>query len=361
MDFYAFVCNINASPQNQIRGATPKNLRMNPLFSQKLDDPIMDKNVLEFHRVAIAIELRERKLGVSFIYRPTHVIFGELCMILQSRAFRICEANTSSDVSSLVNLDEVTLPPDHINVLEQEEPSTFDFGYDNHLIVAHEIAFGPVCDPSSRQLSICFNVPMTELSKCTPQQAKRHKRSRNRNHRKGSKERALSPTTFSSSHAHDARTDVDDRGFETQVIPPFFENQPNDKDAFQLVSDILSHRARQLFSEYAHPIDPEVHESINEMEKIIKIRFECQLRFWLTWAWPGNLGSDEVDKNTQIPPVSGQYRFSSNIDNRPSRINYSKLATGFVWISFVMNFLKDPYSVLEKVCKFESLVSHVNV
>ena len=352
-DFYGFICNINFISQKKI-GLDQLYQKAGPPPSIEFNHKNADQDILEIHRVAIARELRKRKLGVSYIYRPTHIMFGELCMILQSRAFRIDESNAITSFSELINLVEVNLPTIHANLLEQEDPISVDTGYEKGLVVAHEVAFGPVSDPNSKQLSICFNIPLSELSKCTPQQAKRHKRSRNRSHKKASKERALSPA-FPLHSADDSNTDIDDsyRDYDSNFVPPFYENQPNDEEAFQLVSHILSLRVMQLFRENMQVNDFEMLESLHEMEATVKMRFESQLRFWMTWAWPVTLGRDKVDENTQIPPVSGIYRFTSHFSDHSlhnkSRVSYAKFATGFVWISFVMNFLKDPFVILDKV------------
>jgi len=75
----------------------------------------------------------------------------------------------------------------------------------------------------------------------------------------------------------------------------------------------------------------------------------------MTWTWPKKIGSSQVDEDTEVPEVDGTYNFvtygdpgygedaiffgvdegqavSSQVVSRQA-----KLATGFVWNSFVMN------------------------
>lgn len=334
--FYKYVCNIDTAPQRQVASAAMPQDQGHPLSFMFSTQSVQ---VSEIYRVAISLHMRRKKMGVSYIYHPTHVIYGELCMILQSCAYRIHEE--CQDFTELTNLVEESLPSSYENALKQEEPSAFDFGIEKDLIVAHEVVFGPVNDQNSRQISICFNIPINELSKCSPQQAKRHKRSRNRSHKVASKEKDLQsalPNTC-------VVIESNNQDYDLHKSAPFYENQPGDNDAFDLVSDVLSLRLHHLMNSTRKQNDYESLLFVEEEEQRLKLRFESQLRFWMTWAWPLILSGDDVDENTQIPPVSEIYRFEVGGDSSTSskdRVDYGKLATGFIWISFVMNFLNDP-------------------
>ena len=346
--FYKFICNIDWNSEVQF----PKE------WSQ-----IKTGEVSELHRLAIAYKMHKRKIGASYVYFPTHVIFGELCMILQSRAFQIID-NPIQLHRELVNLTEIELPSSHKHCLESNEVNAFDIGYGNGLVIAHEIVFGPVADPNARQISVCFNIPTNKIYKCSPQQAKRYKRSRNRAQRLLHKERAYAPPLSSKdkreSNAIPSKNNEGSDSFDSQPIPPFFENQPRDSDAFDLVSDIMLFRVRMLMNNNYPGLC--LDESLYQEELELNHRFQSQMRFWMTWSWPFCNGRDKVNAETQIPPVNGMYSFAPHRGNFPGReleisktIDYSKFATGFLWISFLVNFSKNPQDVLEDNVSIKSL------
>lgn len=335
-ELYAHVCNIDVRLLFDLTGGTTGDDSSFRFYNRR-------RRVSELHRIVIASVMRQLRLGTSYIYHPTHVIFGELCMILQSRAFRIVPGNPSSMDWDVANLRELAIPDMYWGTVESDEPtSVFDNDLENNIVVAHEVAFGPIGDPNSKPLSICFNIPTSEMSKCTPQQAKRHKRTRNRTQKAMQRERNMSPTFSSTSTSGEffiGSSDEGVRDYESSDTPPFYENQPLDVNAFDLVSDILKHRAQVLMTKTV-PGLLDLEKKISRDDKILRFRFENQFRFWATWAWPLTLGRDQVDESTQVPPVGGIYSFKIE-PLRQQSIQYAKLATGFIWLSFVLNFTND--------------------
>ena len=52
-------------------------------------------SITESHRLAIAMKMYHKKSDL-FTYQPSHLLFGELCMVIQTRTFRILESKGTS-------------------------------------------------------------------------------------------------------------------------------------------------------------------------------------------------------------------------------------------------------------------------
>ena len=239
-DLYKVVCN-----------TTPNKRRRNHLA--------------EIHKIAIALELRGGH-GWMYKYRPQHVIYEELCMVLQKRAFRM---EKSGKVTSI--------PINSYNPKNKE-----------HVLV-REIAFGPDSDSTVRGVALWFNIPEHEVSECTPQQAKRFRWRRKPNF---DDQRALDklPSVFDSREC-------------------FAMIRPIDRDAFDLTSKILNHRHETVKAERLSTLS-ERFDALNELQRQkedLQEIFQNHKRSWINWAWPINIGRQCIDHDTSVPPVDGQY------------------------------------------------------
>eukprot|EP00554_Chaetoceros_debilis_P014899 CAMPEP_0194126274 /NCGR_PEP_ID=MMETSP0150-20130528/59904_1 /TAXON_ID=122233 /ORGANISM="Chaetoceros debilis, Strain MM31A-1" /LENGTH=1236 /DNA_ID=CAMNT_0038820127 /DNA_START=46 /DNA_END=3756 /DNA_ORIENTATION=- len=263
-DFYNHVCN---SWRMEKQHSTPVAARGVDSPSNASLEYLSEADTLE-----IVLNMRKDKLGTSFAYSPTHLLHGDLCMVLQSKSFQLQSGLDASSRPSTV-LKEVT---------DQNEGGI-------HFKV-YEIAFGPIGDPTVRTLSIYFDIPTSDLCKCTPQQAKHHKRSR---HRLKSSKRSLQS-------ADDYLT----------VVPPFDDHQPLDEATFDLITNILALRLKmvRLFSGgYDFGVVHAAKEHLEISANTLKQSYFSLLRFWVTWSWPEQVLQRPINSDTDVPPVETHY------------------------------------------------------
>ena len=298
-DLYAYVCNLDENSSTWDYN-TSNSTAINALGFPKHNTFLKDNRSglkSELVKVLIALEFRKHKIGQSYAYLPTHLFCGELCMVLQTRVFRV----NSDFKQSLGNSSYI---------YEMEfDLNNIPHGSDE-IIVAREIAFGPVGDPGIRQVSVWFNVDANFLVPCTTQQAKRHKRSRHRLRKDREKDRTSSLVQRTSSIASDDENSP--KIPESLEHSPFFNYQPIDNDAFDLVTNILIHRSKVLLLWILNPHKGDIITSLRAFEHQIQSNFESQRRHWMTWAWPINKGRGRIDDETDVPPVNGEYKFTTD-------------------------------------------------
>lgn len=316
-EFYSFCCNMDTdqpySQGTQWRLSTSKKVA-----AQDQVEEITEKNRLE-----MALLMRERRLAQDFVYLPTHIFNGELCLVLQKCYFRLEVTESYKGIRRY----------GVVEILREEATSR---SADQVTIVAQEIAFGPVADASVRPVSVWFNINPEDISPCTRQQARRHKRSRHRLRAK----------------RNDEKNKPDEKSC---PIPPFTSHQPIDGIAFNLITGIQTHRYRALkyFSSLSR--DEDTLRLLALEEEMLRKSFESQRRFWMTWTWPKKVGSSQVSNNTEVPDIDGTYNFVTygdpgygedsiffGHDRRSSDdiqvvSKQAKLATGFIWKSYIMN------------------------
>lgn len=221
----------------------------------------------EIQKVAIALEMWGGH-DWMYKYRPQHVIYNELCMVLQKRAF------------SLETLGQVMPIP-----IENYRPNNTQ-----HVLV-RELAFGPDSDSTVRGVALWFNIPENEVSECTPQQAKRF-RWRKKPTLDEQQMMAKRPSIF------------DSRECFTMV-------RPCDRDAFAFAHEILQHRHDTIRAERLSTLMSERFEALKELRKqkeVLQKTFQNHKRHWMHWAWPISIGRQCIDNDTPVPPVDGHYK-----------------------------------------------------
>ena len=319
--FYAYICNLTGQPSLM----TPP----------------------EVCRVYVALKMREKMSAKCYAYRPTHLLRGELCMVLQTKTFVVpADVATISSEDMMDVTGETTYTTDPTRTLGKD------------LITANEIAFGPVGDPSVRQVSIWFNLSKDDLVECTQQQAKRHKRSRHRI--KKPEERGKSKTLVSSETCRRGRAAsniVQGSDINEPTARPFNNYQPMDTATFDLATDILRHRLNFLDSIAAMPQDPSsknmILHQLQEEEKRLKARFESLRRHWMTWSWPVRSEVVQIVETTDVPSVDGTYVFDMDEPDNFQVESFfgfddgegtdvisrreTKMTVGFLWESFLIN------------------------
>ncbi|KAL7536338.1 hypothetical protein ACHAXR_007087 [Thalassiosira sp. AJA248-18] len=323
-ELYSFCCNMDAN-QPYSQGAQWR------LSSQSIA-AVQDVVLTEMHRLAIVLMMRERRKAQYFTYLPSHIFCGELCLVLQTSYFILEVVESYQGIRRYQVLE----------ISNNEASKSLEAGKGDCIIIAREIAFGPVADASVRPVSIWFNIkPEEDIVQCTRQQARRHRRSRHRLRSKRNYDNQPEEAKINASCS----------------IPPFTCHQPMDEVAFNLVTGIQTHRYRVLKYFSSSPDERVLHSLALEEEKL-RMSFESQRRFWMTWAWPKKIGSSNVEDDTEVPDVDGTYNFVTYGD--PGYVEESlffgsdqqdrnaddslqvaskqaKLATGFVWKSFVIN------------------------
>lgn len=315
-ELYSFCCNLDA---NQ-----PYSPGAQWLLSTRPIGAAQDVVLTEMNRLAVALMMRERRRVRHFVYLPTHIFCGELCFVLQTSYFILKVIESAQDIHQYQVLE-----------ISQEE------AFGSHIIIAREIAFGPVADASVRPVSVWFNIDPDDIIQCTRQQARRHRRSRHRLRSKRNIETQPEEVMINASCS----------------IPPYICHQPMDDSAFNLVTGIQKHRYHILKYFSSRP-DDRALRSLALEEEMLRKSFESQRRFWMTWSWPKKIGSRNVDNDTEVPAVDGAYNFvtyghsgygedsiffGSDQQDRSANESFqvvskqATLATGFVWRSFVLN------------------------
>mmetsp|Transcript_7582 Transcript_7582/g.16395 ORF Transcript_7582/g.16395 Transcript_7582/m.16395 type:complete len:871 (-) Transcript_7582:200-2812(-) len=320
-ELYSFCCNTDANqPYSQC-----KRWQLSPQKNAQ------GAEITEMHWLAMALMMREGRKAQCFTYLPSHVFWGELCLLLQTSYFELKVVESYQDIQRY----EV------VQVSEEEATKISDSGKGSRIIVARQIAFGPVADASVRQVSIWFDIKQEDIVPCTRQQARRHRRSRHRIRAKRNNENQPGEAKIAASYS----------------IPPFTCHEPTDEAAFNLITGIQTYRYRVLRYLSSSPDERALRSLALEEEKL-RNSFESQRRFWMTWTWPKKIGSCDIGNETEVPDVDGIYNFvihgdpkyredslffgsdvqDGNADDSLEIVSkQAKLATGLVWKSFVMN------------------------
>jgi len=163
-------------------------------------------NIAQIHKVGIAIQMKGPS-DWTYKFRPQHIIHDELCMVLQKRAFKLKDSG-----------DVLEIPVTSFNPRSPNQ------------VVVREIAFGPDCDPSVRNVALWFHIQDDDVTVCTPQQAKRYRWKRGLNNNSPEKKIAKERT----------QTSVFDH------LECFFMVRPDDREAYDLTNRILEHRLEVL-------------------------------------------------------------------------------------------------------------------
>jgi hypothetical protein len=194
-------------------------------------------------RLQIALAMIPKNCPLVCMYKPSHLIFGRVCMVRQSRAFDLSPppistssspSNFSSGSSSSSNITEI--PIEDVLV---HNPC--------HVIV-REIVFGQNADPDCPPTSLWFGIPEDDITTCDLRdelKQNRKKTAQQRRKRIGTKEQhgGVFTTKHASLHSPAAASSVFGSG----------------NDPLHLYH--MSHRAFTLF----YPQDQEVHDLIRNV------------------------------------------------------------------------------------------------
>lgn len=266
-NFYNFIC-------NEEHHRTAASFDPNKHILQDLS---------EEHKLEIALKMRQQKSVQSYAYIPSHLFCGELCMILQERTFRLVSVIDSEKNWFSTALEEVA--------------SNDSTPLGSLQFKAYEIVFGPVGDPTVPSPSVWFDIPEDDLTPCTPQQAKHHKRSRHRIKKLPNRTNLV----LSDSSIREK--------FKTIRISPFLIFQPLDYVTFDIITKVMVHRLKVIklssgkFDNSLYEAGPLLESERNELKQ----KYLCLLRSWIIDSWPEKILTEPIDDETDVPPVDCKY------------------------------------------------------
>jgi hypothetical protein len=214
-----------------------------------------------------------------YIYRPTHVIYRENCMLISTHVF---------DVSS---------PGEFPKMIHE---NSYDSRNKHHYKVRH-IAFGPRSCPVKRQASIWFDIPDEEIHQggattiCQPVNAA---------------PRTMSPTTVAVDDLDPLQARASFSDAASNLEKPFLlKLLTHDQEYFQLAMNVLNWRLKSLTQVSSW-------KEVTMEGKILKGSFQSLLRNWQTMSsWPVNLGREIVTPETPVPLASSQYKLPEDEDS----------------------------------------------
>jgi hypothetical protein len=247
--------------------------------------------ISEVHKLSMALQMRQSN---EWMYKfcPHHVIFQEMCMVLQQKAF-VLESDDSGNA--------VPIP------LQSYKASN-----SKHVMV-HELAFGPDADPSVRGVALWFNIPAKEIVECTAHQAKRFRWKK-------------------TSKFDNVKTKVSP--FDLREC--FTMIRPHDQGAFDLCTEVLEHRFATVKTERLTTMGDrfELLKQLKSQRGLLQEKFERQKRDWIAWTYPINNGRQRVDEDTPVPPVDAEYEPIIDTSAMDQGVVVGSAIQG-IWSSFV--------------------------
>ena len=301
------------------------------------------KNLTEEQRLSIALLMsggKDMSDQEDYIYTPSHLVYGELCMILQTRYFRLVsaadgvpkpESDASSDtlgIGGFSSVQEISI--DEYNASRTPWGDKRCSYSPNSTMMVRKLCFGP-CGEANASASIWFDIPSSHISACSPPMVKRLKRIQskakmlNGNKRKGTSGPTFPPLPFHTNLVDPASPSAAE-SFHAVTHQPFFYSTVanNDPVAKDLVRDILLHRIRTLRGN-----DPAL--ALSNEERILRERYFALKRSMEKWQWPSceGRGPGSVDENTRVPECTAKYSLPVELGNSDD------CAVAPVWGSFL--------------------------
>ncbi|KAL3942083.1 MAG: hypothetical protein SGARI_000386, partial [Bacillariaceae sp.] len=201
-----------------------------------------------------------------------------------------------------------------------------------HVVMVHELAFGPDADPSVRGVALWFNIPSKDITEWSPQQAKRFRWKRTSKY-----------NSSCNDNVYDKKKKVS--AFDLRECFPMIRSQ--DKKAFDLATAILEHRFATVKAERL-TVMGDRFESLKQLKRdrdALQEDFDCLKRDWIAWAYPINEGRQRFDMDAPVPPVDAKYNpvvdgttvsSTTSLDDRSSQGEVVKgSAAQGIWQSFV--------------------------
>ncbi len=329
-DTYSLVCNL---------------ANLNPAKSQK---PITYSKVKisELQRLCIAVQMaRGSESKRHFIYKPRHLVYNELCMVvslilfafvryiwttvnnlliqiqLRTKYFRFL---LPKNLPGSIKLADAPRIESIVSEITQEEYQTAASFWargrsdsSDDVIVVHELAFGCAGEPSSR-VSLWFG--LNDMKELTPQEIKRLKRNKQRNRSAINNEpQETMPypgsdrivSNFNRDRLASSRTSRTPSSFDTHPHKPFFYMDPClEIEASQLIEALIYHRITVLFHReyraYAGT-DAEIRAFITAKDFELKGSFENLKKAVTRSKWPVSKGRETITAESPVPKCGSTY------------------------------------------------------
>jgi hypothetical protein len=317
-DVYALVCNLaNLKEDFETKSSF--------VYKMKLS---------ELHRLSIALYMNgDCSHARGYTYKPRHLIYNELCMVLRTKYFRLLHPHNFVELNCVSDRPLLSHLVQEITVAEYERSRSL-WDDNENVVVVHELAFGCAGEEVAR-VSLWFDIDnVTDMSIADVKKFKRQKQ------RLKSEEKVApypgigsNPTDFRSFSrtSNYFRTSC---SFENHPHKPFFYARPihNDEIGRDLVSDIMYHRLSVLlhreFRCYSGT-DAEVRELISNRDQSLREKYFRVKANIKKWTYPVSKGLECLTKNTLVPKCYSFYEPSTSI----SGVNVDK-----VWSSFTKYF-----------------------
>jgi hypothetical protein len=254
------------------------------------------------------------KSTALYKYKPSHIIFNEMCMILQSRAF---------DISSSSNYNTYN---EHYNQTTVHEINVNDYisTNENHLLV-YDIAFGlpgsntssNVANENNRARALWFRIEESDVKETLSHQRMNVKKTNKELERlrKNQEEKDMNENEVKDNNedvyschyrvpkSFDVSEEVYQNGF---IEEPIIMTLPMDQDSFDLTTEVLKHRLSIL--KESHVQTNVAHHAHDDALGHIQQKFESlKSHLAKTCFWPVNDGREKVDETTLVPKVDGIY------------------------------------------------------
>ena len=350
--------------------------------SPSLSNPETTSSLTEAQRIEIALKMRtlrndkDRKFGKGtksttatasyaftsstalYKYKPSHIIFNEMCMILQTRAFDIGgpATTTSVSVSSTKHIESgygSDQNIEHNKTVYEIELDDYDAKNPNHFLV-YDIAFGlagssdngiesghMTTNENNRMRALWFHVQQDDIHECTLQERMNYKKTSRKleklkkiqdekialafatNFTRGNDSPAVSlkKDCYNSHNRPNATTavlksfDIDEKIYQNGLIEkPIIMNLPMDRDLFDLTTEVLKHRLMTLTNgkvgELGGVATTKGEKGILKDRGYLRIQqkfVSLKTHFKDICFWPINDGREIVDENTLVPDVLSAY------------------------------------------------------
>lgn len=284
-------------------------------------------------RLHIALMMRhdyETSLS-KYKYSPTHIIFNELCMVVQICAF-------------------------DVGIKEWEIPQKIDIASFNSKNKYHvkviEIAFGPYLSPFNRPIALYFDIQDEDIRVCTEQEKKRLDRTKKKLAKNMGK---ITLTNQDKTHASFSFDDFNSNYHPAIPNKPIIVCSTFDKDCYDFVTKVLEESYSFQLRSFSKVIDNDVitRQEYHQNEKKhcvpnnitsvdcydvengddTRLRFNAMSRHFAMFQCPANNGVEQIDEHTVVPMVETEYKIGDNY------------LTGKIWDSLLKSVSNHPISL----------------
>ena len=242
-------------------------------------------------------------------FYPSHLLYGEPCMIMQKSYFEILSETSVAELSAHLYKKQIK----------------------SHVVV-YELAFGYPDDPGCIPTCIWCNIPDEAIVPCNDQQLKLHKKAQNRiqKDQKRLTEKRIENVDLIS-NCFDS--------FVSMFGKPFRVVYPADKDCFDLCTKILENCMNTICANLLEETSQgQRTKTFLQVQRMILEKKSQSLKDHLSFfAWPANEGSEVIHDQTPKPPVDADYTLPCKMHIKKSTATFHQK----LWQSFLSTICQD--------------------